>query len=142
MVGLAMSSGCSSGATTVRTTPAPESTVPAPEDRSLDVSYSAGIIELSFARLGQPFRSMYARVFVENNGAWLYFGLLGTAEADTPGELVTGDPNEIEVLDGVNTQPSADRYLAPSLNAGRYLICTALAETNNHRDVCGELVVP
>lgn len=83
-----------------------------------------------------------ARVFTQIDGGGRYFGILRTAEADTPGELVTGDPTEIEVLDGVNTQPSADRYLAPSLNADHYLICATLAQTNDHRDVCGELVVP
>jgi hypothetical protein len=40
---------------------------------------------------------MYAKVSQWDNGAWRYFAVLRTAEADMPGELVTGDPNEIEV---------------------------------------------
>lgn len=135
--------GCTNDATNTRTTTmASAPTVLVPDYRSLDVSYSFGANELSFARLGQPLRSMYANVSRWEDVAWRYFAVLRTAEADTPGELIAGDPNEIEVLDGVNTQRAADRYQAPSLGAGRYLICSTLAETDDHRRVCGELDVP
>jgi hypothetical protein len=142
MLGCVSIAGCTSDATTTRTTTATAPTVLVPDDRSLDVTYSSGSIELSFARLGHPFRSMYAKVSRWDNGAWRHFAVLRTAEADTPGELITGDPNEIEVLDGVNTQSAADRYSAAALGAGRYLVCSTLAEADDHRDVCGELDVP
>jgi hypothetical protein len=122
-------------------TSAPVSSIDVPSDRSIDVSYSAGTIELSFARLGQPFRAMYARVLTWSNGAWRFFGYLRTDDANTVGNLVIAAENSVELLAGTNTDPAPDRYQAAELPTGRYLICTTLAEADNHNEVCGELAV-
>ena len=132
---------CTSDALTSSTTGAPASSVAVSADRSLDVSYSAGVIELSFARLGQPFRAMYARVVTWSGGAWRYFGYLTTGMANTGGTLTTAPEVEIELLAGLNTDPAPDRYRAPELPPGRYLICTTLVGAGKPGEVCGELAV-
>jgi hypothetical protein len=95
---------------------------------------------LSFARLGHPFRSMYARVLTWSDDAWRYYGMLVTGE-EPVGMLTSAAEDQVELLAGVNNAPAPDRYLADGLPAGRYLICTTLAEENNRGEVCGELVV-
>jgi hypothetical protein len=112
-----------------------------PGDRSLDVSYDGGTIELSFARLGDPLRAMYARVLTWSDETWTYYGLLTTEQANTVGVLTTAPEEQVEILDGVNTAPGSDRYVADDLPAGRYLICTTLAEDDDHGHVCGEVAV-
>ena len=83
---------------------------------------------------------MYAWVATWSNGAWQLFGHLATGNANTVGILVpVGDPGE--GLAGANTQSAPDRYRAPELPTGRYLICTTLAEPDNQNEVCGELSV-
>jgi len=132
---------CASEATTTSATNAPSDSVAVPDDRSLDVSYFGGTIELSFALLGQPFRAMSARVMTWSNGAWRYFGILRSADANTVGELTKLPQDQVEILDGVNTQPAPDRYDVSDLPLGRYLICTSLVGTGENREVCGELTV-
>jgi len=132
---------CASEATTTSVTNESSDSVVVPDDRSLDVSYFEGTIELSFVRLGQPFRSMSARVMSWSNGAWRYFGVLRMADANSVGELTTAPQDQVEILDGVTTQSAPDRYLASDLPLGRYLICTSLVGTAESREVCGELTV-
>jgi hypothetical protein len=84
---------------------------------------------------------MYARVLIWSDGVWRYYGILRTENADTTGTLTTAVEDEVAVLDGANTAPAPDRYSAPGLPPGRYLICAALVEPDNHREVCGELAL-
>ncbi len=130
---------CTSEGTATSTTAAPAPSVAVSADRSLDVSYSQGMVELSFARLGNPFRSMYTRMLSWDDRGWRYYGMLRTGEADTVGTLTTEAADQVVVLDGANTARAPDRYRAPALPAGRYLVCTELVEPDNHREVCGEL---
>ncbi len=113
-------------------------------DRSLDVSYSDDLIELSFARLDQPFRAMHALVLMWTSGTWTYYGTLHTSNANTVGLLTTEPADALELLDGTNGGRGKDRYRAPRLPAGRYLVCATiigLPEPATVRDVCGELRV-
>jgi hypothetical protein len=131
---------CTSEASIASTSGNPgPSVVAASDDRSVDVSYSEGMIELSFARLGQPFRGMHAKVLTWNDGVWRYYGILRTGDANTIGTLTTAAADQVEVLEGANTAPAPDRYRAPGLPAGRYLVCTDLVEPDNRSEVCGEL---
>lgn len=112
-------------------------------DRSLDVSYIGGVVELSFARVGDPFRAMHAQVLRWSDDGWSYFGTLRTTNANTVGTLTTEAEAEVELLDGTNNGPQADEYRAPQLPSGRYLICTSVLEFEpaEGRQVCGELDV-
>ena len=84
---------------------------------------------------------MSARVMTLSNGTWRYFGVLRTADANTVGELTTAPQDQVEILDGVNTQSAPDRYHVADLPLGSYLICTSLVGTGENREVCGELTV-
>ena len=108
-----------------------------PDNRMLDASYTDELIQLSFARLDQPFRSMWAKLLVWSDDAWTYYGTLHTANANTEGTLTTERQDRVEILDGVNTAPVPDRYRAPGLPSGRYLVCATLV-LSDHREVCGE----
>lgn len=110
-------------------------------DRSLDVSYRDGTIELSFERLGNQFRGMYARVLQRQTENWTYFGYLRTEQANEIGVLITDPEEEVMLLDGVNNQLAPDLYSAPQIGAGEYLICTSLVDPGAARTVCGDLVV-
>ena len=133
--------GCTNDGSTISTTDAPASSVAVSEDRTLDVSYADGMIEVSFARLGHPSRAMHARVVAWSDGAWRYFGTLRTENANTVGTLSTDAEDQVEVLDGVNTALAPDQYRTDGLSAGRYLICAVLVDSDNRTEVCGELVV-
>ena len=142
VVGSALWAGaCTNDGSTISSTDAPASSVAVSEDRSLDVSYADGMIEVSFVRLGHPSRAMHARVVTWSDGAWRYFGTLRAENANTVGTLSTDAEDRVEVLDGVNTAPAPDRYRVGGLPAGRYLICALLIDSDNPAEVCGELVV-
>lgn len=142
LVGSALWAGaCTNDGSTISTTDAPASSVAVSEDRTLDVSYADGMIEVSFARLGHPSREMHARVVTWSDGAWRYLGILRMENANAVGTLSTDAEDQVEVLDGVNTAPAPDRYRVDGLPAGRYLICALLIASDNPAEVCGELVV-
>ncbi len=129
--------GCADDAPPSSTAGEPTTSVAATGERSLDVTYDDGVIELSFARLGHPFRAMYASVLTWSEGRWRRYGTLSTENANTIGALTTGE-DPVEVLDGVNTARAPDRYRAPELPPGRYLICTTLPDVDLHQEFCGE----
>ncbi len=112
-----------------------------PDDRSLAVSYAAGTIAVSFDPENQP-RAMWARVFTHVDDGWVYFGYLTTENANTPGSLTTAPEDVVAVLGGVNFQAAPDRYTAPDLTAGEYLVCAELVDTDPAVEVCGDFAVP
>ena len=139
---LASAVGCASKSSPESSTGDPAASVPVPADRSLEVSYNGDLIELSFARLGQPFRAMHAQVLTWSDDAWRYYGTLSTANANAVGALTTEAADAVPLLDGTNFGPQRDGYRAPGLPSGRYLICTTtveFVEPASSSEVCGEL---
>lgn len=144
IAGVLSAAGCTSNPSPQSSTGDPALSVPVPEDRSLDVSYTGDLIELSFARLDQPFREMHAQILSWSGGAWRYYGTLRTANGNTVGALTTEAADVVDLLAGTNNGPRPDGYQAPELPPGRYLICTRIlefVEPATSSEVCGELVI-